>query len=358
VVDYQDKNDLYDFMKNVSSATLGIIATGQALLAELYDITLANGGPTYSFTSFQVSLSAAVYPSVTPATYLTGLTIKRDTITQKVGVEAGQMKLTLTPQGDSPNAPVEIAGYPILQAARYGFLDGATVRLSKLFMNEPAAGSPLDTSPGAVAWYVGTIQQLEMDRFSVVATVDDYLAYLGNQQMPRVLYQVGCFHNVYDAGCTLLKSAFTVSGTLTSVGDAAHFVASALGQPTAYFNLGVLTFTSGVNNGKQANVASFAAGGAFAMRNPFAQAPSPGDTFTVYPGCDLQQATCSNSNSAVGPPFNNLSHFSGQPYVPVPETITDGGTDNPPAQTPGAQAGQVIGSAVTMQTSIPGGYIT
>lgn len=330
-------------MKNASSATLAILAAGQYLLAELYDITLRTG-QVYRFTSFQVPLTAAIYPSGTKYTYGTGLTIERETITQKTGTEAANLELKITPQPDSPYAPVLINGYPIIQAARYGMLDGATVQHSKLFMNLPASGNgALDTSPGAVSWFVGTVQDVQADRFTLDIKVDDYLAYLANQQMPRQLFGVGCFHQVYDTGCTLLKSAFTVSGSVTAVTDGAHF-STGLAQADDYFDLGVLTFTSGVNNGLTANVASYKnASGAMVLRFPFPKAPAVGDTFTVYPGCDLQQATCTNK-------FNNLAHFGGQPYIPVPETVIDGGTTNVQQQSAGAQAGQLIGSQPSGRT--------
>ena len=331
-------------MKQASSATLAILATGEYQLAELYAITLVTG-QQYRFTNYPIPLTAAVYPSGTKNTYQTGLTIMRDTITQKVGVEAGNMKVKLSPQWDSPNAPVLIAGYPLWQAASLGFLDGATVGMSKLFMATPAAGSQLDTSPGAVGWFLGAVQEVELDRLTVELTIDDYLAFLGNQQMPRQLFQAGCFHQVYDAGCTLLASAFTVTGSVSAVTDASHFT-SGLTQADDYFDLGVLTFTSGVNNGLSANVNTFKhASGSFAFRFPFPVAPSPGDTFKVYPGCDLTQATCSSK-------FSNLAHFSGMPYIPVPETILDGGVDNPPTQAIGAQAGQMISSLPTGQSNL------
>jgi hypothetical protein len=328
-------------VKQASPQTLAILASGQYILAELYAITLVTG-QSYYFTDFQVPLTSAVYRGPAAQTYLTGITITRETITQKAGIEAGNMAVTLAPQPDSPNAPILIAGYPLHQAAANGFLDGATVSMAKLFMNPPIPPAFLNpaASGGAVGWFLGTVQNVEMDRVSVTLTVDDYLAYLGNQQMPRILYSPGCFHQVYDAGCTLLKSSFTVSGTIASAGDGAHFTTN-LTQADGYFNLGVLTFTSGTNNGRSGTVSLFKhASGAFSMNFPFPVAPGVGDTFSVYPGCDLQQSTCSGK-------FANLAHFSGQPYIPTPETILDGGTDNPPLQTPGAQAGQIIGSQPT-----------
>jgi uncharacterized phage protein (TIGR02218 family) len=335
-------------MRSASAATLAILAGGKYLLAQLYDITLSTG-QVYHFTDFQIPLTASIYaPAAGPFTYQTGLTITRDTITVKTGMNGGTMKLVLTPQADSPNAPVLINGYPFLQACRLGFFDGATIQMSKLFMNVPAPGAAVDTSPGAVGWFLGTAEDVQAGRFSAEISVDDYLALLGVQQMPRQLFGVGCYHQVYDAGCTLLKSAFTSTGTVSTVTDGAHFTTN-LTQADDYFDLGVITFTSGANSGFSANVSSFKnASGAIVTNYPFPRAPAVGDAFSIYPGCDLQQATCSGK-------FANLAHFGGQPYIPVPETILDGGASAPAAQTRGAQAGQLIGSAPSAQQTY-GGY--
>ena len=319
-----------------------ILSSGEIGLTELYDITLATG-QTYHFTGGDGPLTgiSVLTPQGTigPFNYASGFIIVRGKVNQKIGVEAGQLEVSMAPQTDYSSGAPTIAGYPIQQAARYGFLNGARFSYNELYTN-PAIGNNLS----AVGFFSGLVQEIQADRLAAHLTVEDFLAYLGNQQMPRPLFGVGCFHKIYDAGCTLLKSNFTVSGTLTSVGDSAHFVASGMGQPTGYFKLGQLTFASGANAGVSGPVNSFTHPGAFAMGFPFPVAPSPGDTFTVYPGCDLQQATCSNSNSAVGPAFNNLAHFAGEPYTPQPLTLLDGGTDNPPAQVPGATAGTVIGS--------------
>jgi hypothetical protein len=326
-------------MKNCSAATQAILATGQYLFYRLYDITLTSG-QTFHFTDGEIALpSVTVYVpggTIGPFSYQTGMTIIFENLTQKAGTEAGTMKITLVPQPDSPNAPLLFNGYSLMQAARYGFLDGATVRMSKCFLNPPTAGI-LDTSPGAMGYFLGTIQDLAPNRYFLDVTVEDYLALLGAQQMPKNLDQVGCFHQIYDGGCGLLKSTFTVSGTISTATDAAHFTTN-LTQADDYFGLGVITMTSGAASGQQAHVSRYKhTSGAVAIANPFSVAPSPGDTFSIYPGCDRQQATCSTK-------FSNLARFTGVPYMPVPETILDGGTDNPPLQTRGSQAGQIIGS--------------
>lgn len=341
-------------MKNCSTATEAILASGSFLLYHLYDLIL-NTGQTYHFTDGEVPLSnVTVYVpggTIGPYNYQTGMTIVRDKLSQKAGTEAGQLKVAFIPQADSPNNPIRIAGYPIMQAARYGFLRGATLRMSKMFLIPPmATGGQLDLSPGAMGYFLGTVQGVEVDRFFVDLTVEDALSLLGNQQMPQNLFAVGCFHQVFDPGCTLLAATYTVTGSVSTAGDGAHFTTS-LTQADDYFDLGVLTMTSGAAAGQSANVQSFKhASGAVILLNPFSAVPSPGDNFSVYPGCDRQQPTCITK-------FGNLPHFAGVPNMPVPETIVDGGTDNPPVQTPGAQAGQIIGSQPAGRT-VYGGYRT
>jgi hypothetical protein len=338
-------------VKNSSAATQAILAGGQYILYCLYNVTLASG-QTYFFTDGEVPLNGVTLyvpgGTIGPFNYQTGLTLARDTVTMKAGTESGSMKLAMIPQADSPFSTL-IAGYPIMQAARYGFLDGATVLMSKCFLLPPAAtGGQLDVSPGAMGYFLGTMQGIDVDRFFVDVTIEDYLSLLGAQQMPAPLFQVGCFHQVYDAGCGLLRAIFTVSGTISTAGDAAHFTTN-LTQADDYFGLGNMTMTSGAAIGQSVNVASYKnASGAISVVNPFSVAPSPGDTFTAYPGCDRQQATCTTK-------FSNLKRFGGVGYMPVPETILDGGTDNPPLQTRGAQAGQIIGSSASAKQTY-GGY--
>jgi uncharacterized phage protein (TIGR02218 family) len=77
-------------------------------------------------------------------------------------------------------------------------------------------------------------------------------------------------------------------------------------------SLGTLTFNSGALAGKSYSIRQ-QTGGVFLLTVPVPVPPAAGDSITVYPGCDKQQNTCSAK-------FNNLQHFEGFPYVPVPET--------------------------------------
>ena len=88
-----------------------------------------------------------------------------------------------------------------------------------------------------------------------------------------------------------------------------------LSQATGYFDLGTITFTSGVLSGLSRTVQSYIKGipGTATLLGGFPSAPATGDTFNIYPGCDKLQGTCTNK-------FNNLTNFRGYPYVPINET--------------------------------------
>jgi len=330
-------------MKNASAATLSILAAGEFVVAELYQIVPKLGTSTYYFTNCDIPLSAAIYPSSTLNTYLTGLVIQREDLRQKVGVDATDMQLTVSPQWDSPGGPPTIGGYSFLQACRLGILDSAQVTMSKLYMLPPAPGAQIDTSPKAVQWFQGVVGSIEVGRLSAKITASSNLSLMG-VQMPRSLFQVGCAHQVYDPGCTLSAATFTVAGTVGStVFSGANFQTN-LTAADNYYDLGVITFTSGVLNHIAASIKTFKhTNGIIQLFTPLPSTPSTGDTFNIYPGCDHQLSTCISK-------FSNKMHFKGEPFIPVPETMIDGGTSNPPVQAPGYQAGQIIGNAIAATT--------
>lgn len=322
-------------MKQASTAAQAILSSGSFIKTDLYVITLTTGA-SYYFTNGDVQASTFIYPSGTLNSYLKGFTFIRDTTSQSVGLDAQELDLKIFPQWDNPGGPPTIAGYTISQAARLGLLDNATILYAKLFQNDP-----LDFTPGAVGWYSGVTASMDITRYGLNVKVSSDILVLNQVQMPRALYQPGCVHTVYDAGCTLLKSSFTYSGTTGTVTSNSLFNSSGLSQADHYFDLGVVKFTSGLNTGYSASVKSYIhTSGVIQLSIPMPSTIHAGDTFTVYPGCDHQQSTCTNK-------FANLIHFKGMPYVPVPETLYDGGTSNPPnSVAPANQAGNLIGSRI------------
>jgi hypothetical protein len=306
-------------VKPASAAALAILSGGMSIRADLYAITLTSGA-SYYFTSFDQALTAAIYPSVAQNTYQMGYVIMRGSTEQKVGLDSQELELKIYPRPDNPGGAPLIAGYSILQAGRLGILDNAIITYAKLFMNKPAYGANLDTSPGAIGWFQGLVSDLSADRAMTTIKLSANIITLNQVQMPKNLYQATCSHTVYDAGCTLLKASFTKTGAVTGTPSTFSF-ASNMGAAYAlgYFSLGVLTFTSGANKSFSATVKSYDGAGNFALQIPMPAPIAAGDTYSVYPGCSRLMNVCSGK-------FNNLAHFKGMPFIPVPETLYDGGT--------------------------------
>lgn len=326
-------------MRNASAAALAIMSGGSYLLAGLYDITLQNGN-IYHFTDFDIPLKAAINPSGVINQYLTGLTITRGAITNEVGMAVQDMELTIAAQQDNPAGTVLFSGYPLQQAIRLGLMDNALVQYSELYMNYPAAGQPLDTSAKGIPWFNGNVGDIEpvgvLSSLMKVASGQQYFTV----QMPRNLYQGGCVHTVYDPGCTLSQAAFTATGHIVSVTNNGQFTTS-LTAADRFYEMGVLKFTAGNNFGFSSTVKTYLnSSGVVQVVMPFPFAPGIGDTFSLFPGCDHTQSTCKAK-------FNNILHFKGFPFVPVTETLYDGGSSQPPNTSPaGAQAGNIVGSRI------------
>lgn len=193
----------------------------------------------------------------------------------------------------------------IFHSIMVGMWDGAQVLIERLWMD--GSGNQI----GKITRWFGELGDIkEIGRTKAVFNGKSMVQRL-NQKAPRNLLQPGCLHMLYDAGCTLNKSSFLVSGIVQS-GSTVNKLLTNLTNADGYFDLGTLTFTSGANNGLSATVKQYLSTSVYFNR-PLLFVPSNGDTFSIYPGCDKQQATCSGK-------FSNLANFKGFPYVPAPET--------------------------------------
>lgn len=278
-------------MKTASGPLRTLIESGQFFQADLYTITLIDG-TIIRYTSADIPLSFG------GNTFLR-FGIERDKIKVALGFSVDNMKVQI-----APLATDLISGIHWGQAIRTGLLDGAQVLIEKAYL------SVWPTIVGTLHGFQGNISDIDGSRSAFQLQVKSALELL-NIDMPRNLYQGTCNHIVYDAGCTLLRSSFTVTGSVSG-SPSFNGIATALGQAAGYFDQGVLAFTSGPNNGSRRTVKSFASG-AFSFAFPLPALPTVGDTFAVYPGCDRTQATCIAK-------FSNAIHFKGYPFVPTPET--------------------------------------
>lgn len=326
-------------MKTASGATLAILSSGQYKYAELYDFELTDGSHIYLTTSDAPLV-------VGGNTYSSSILIRRQSMTQKIGLEAQTLELDMWPREADVTAPT-FAGFSLQAAAQIGVLDYARVVFSKLFLS-----SWSDTTPGAIVWFSGVVNNVTAGRNNVRVVVDDDLAQL-NVAMPKNIVQSGCIYTTYDTGCGLNVATFSVSGVVSGTPTNTFFTTS-LTQAAAYFDLGNITFTSGPNSGLSALVKfSFQPSGGIRLVKPLPTAPVAGNNFVIYPVCRKTQAACANNNAALGAPFNNLPRFRGAPYVPVPETLYDGGVaqSNSEVTTPAGQSGPITGSTIGSRTT-------
>ena len=281
-------------MKAASAPLIALFASGQPfLMADCYTITLISGA-VYRYTSFDVDLTYG------GTTWLAGgPVIERGPTRIVIGLEVGTMGFRVSPKDTDL-----LGSQTWFQAACAGALDGATVLLERAFMET------VPSVVGTIKQNIGTIASLTVDRGTVETTCNAPTELL-NIQMPRNLYQSGCQHTLFDAGCALSPASYAVTGVVASAPTRTSFGAS-LAQGAGYFDLGAVQFTSGALSGLKRTVKTWA-GGVITLLNPTPVAPAVSDNFTLWPGCNRAQATCSSK-------FSNLVNFKGFPFVPAPET--------------------------------------
>lgn len=327
-------------MKSKSNAALrAILATGTWAQVELYDFAILNG-PTLRFTTGQVSTTYGGND------YRTGLIIQRGAIKQSLGFEVGSMALTISPQFDDKDGAPNVAGQAFLSAARARVLDSARISMTKVFYPAVFTGGTqfsVDWRPSAAQgalWYVGTVNRVDTGRSQCEIDVHDDIELL-NVAMPRNLVQTTCLNTLFDTACTLSEASFRDISAVsnTAFTPTISRFSSGLVRPDGYYDQGRIAFTSGANAGLTRVIKRYTLSvGTIEVVRPFPSPPLNGDFFTVTAGCKKTRAACNNSSSSVGPAFNNLAHFRGMPYVPVPETLYDGGTSAAGAvATPGVQ---------------------
>jgi uncharacterized phage protein (TIGR02218 family) len=282
-------------MKTASAGLIAHLAsTNQFRTADLYTVTLRSG-TILRLTTWDrdVVISGNTFSASAP--YVT-----RGRCSFKLGLEVSELKMTVLAAITNL-----VEGYPFLQACKLGRLDGASVQLERLYM--PTAG---DVSLGTVVLFIGNVADMSIQHLSVDFVVKSDIEQL-NRRVPLHVIQAPCHNVLYDAGCALVKASFRVATSAQS-GSTTLKVITSLVQADTYFDLGELAGESGANVGISRTVKSYV-GGIFKLHVPFPNTPGIGDTFGAYPGCDHLQATCGGSK------FNNLIHFGGQPYTPVPE---------------------------------------
>jgi len=288
-------------MKNTTPALLSMFASmrnsADAVLymTELYTIWLRSGTVlTISGADIPVTWNGLVYSA--SSVQLSGMKYR-----SQIGLSADSQQIIV-----SARSTDLIGGVPALQAIQQGVLDGAQIQRERVFLsswNSPPIGS--------VILFKGRVTSIDsVGRVTATITVASDLVLL-DLDMPRNLFQPTCANTLFDAGCGILKTGFTVTGAVTGISDMSTIQWS---SSTTDYSQGTVLWTSGANSGvtktiKTSNATSFQ------LVNHLPVAPAVGDTFTITKGCDHTMTTCRGR-------FNNIQNFRGFPYVPPRSVVT------------------------------------
>jgi len=230
-------------MLAASPALIQFLETGQPFIAaDLYVITLANGTPITPPTKiYLTSLDRNVtYTGVYPSDPDYGVNTYISLGQTSTGAPAIQRSKVNRDISQSSKVDLEIiAGpgvimmnQPILETIALGLWSNAFVWIRRAWIlpsdvpsrytNPPGNwNTPLPTNmggagDGTVVWFAGWVGAVtKIGMVSASLEVRDALYYL-NRPMPKNLFSPGCYHNLYDAGCSVPIKNFTRTGVINS----------------------------------------------------------------------------------------------------------------------------------------------
>lgn len=163
----------------------------------------------------------------------------------------------------------------------------------------------------------GAIGQVRRGRLQFVAEMRS-LAHVLGQTIGRT-FQASCDAALGDTRCgvDLNDPAFKVTGTVVSLsGDRGFAVSGLSGFAEGWFALGTISWLTGANTGRNAEVLSHAQTGADVIITLLEAPVRPieiGDTFDIFAGCDKLFETCQSK-------FSNSVNFRGFPHIPGQDT--------------------------------------
>jgi len=168
-----------------------------------------------------------------------------------------------------------------------------------------------DLTQGALIQRTGHLGEVTCNRGSFSAELRGL-----TQAYSRVIGELtspGCRADLGDARCGVDLGPFTVTGTITAVdADLVTLSDSSRTEPgpdsssSGYFDFGLLTMTSGDNDGFSMEIKSYDVG-VFVLQLPLPYVVAVGDTYTASAGCDKALATCRDK-------FDNVVNFRGEPW--------------------------------------------
>jgi uncharacterized phage protein (TIGR02218 family) len=141
------------------------------------------------------------------------------------------------------------------------------------------------------------------------------------QQPGGRLFQYTCDADLGDTRCgvDLDTPAYRASGTILAVVDTRRLIVDGLADyDAAWFNRGILAFTSGPNDGRAMEIKNHTHRAGLIeieLWQPMGEPVAIGDTITATAGCDKRLETCTAR-------FANAVNYRGFPHMPGNDFVT------------------------------------
>ena len=266
------------------------IALGSTTLAYALKITRADAA-VYAFTSAQDN---AVIGGVT---YLSTPGLAVSSIVHDAGPAVDNLELTAVDDGTIFTRPDVFGGL---------WRNAAFV----IYRYNHAS-----VTDGVETLMAGTLGEVRYLRNSLTVELRGLQQYL--QQPIGNLSSATCRARLGDTLCTKSLGAFTATGVaVTTATSNQVFTASSLAQAADYFGEGILTWTTGLNDGLSQKVKTHATGGVLTLSLPMFQTVAVGDQFTIVAGCRKRLAEDCITK------FSNVLNFQGEPHLPGIDAMT------------------------------------
>lgn len=265
-------------------------ASGDTTLAWGLKITRTDA-TVYGFTSHQRDVT------INAVDYLAGPGLDVQSLVSSAGMAVDNTELTIIADDDSTFTR------PDILAGRW---DGAAFELFIFNWATPADGRDVV--------FAGHLGQVKPRRGAYVVELRGLQHYL--QQPVGSVSTKTCRARLGDALCGVTLASYTVTGTLTGVTSQQVFTDTSRAEADDYFAEGVLTFTSGANDGLSFRVRTYAAD-TFTLAVPPVLPVEVGDTYSVHAGCRKRLAEDCVAK------FDNALNFQGEPHRPTVDDITE-----------------------------------
>lgn len=219
--------------------------------------------------------------------------------------EAGYMPSAISYTIDTDVSNLDITG--LLDS---GFITQLDLELGKYDYAEVVVYliNYMDTSMGDILLKRGWLGEIEIHNEKYTVELLSLMEALHSSELCNI-YSPNCRAILGDSKCGVNLTSFTTSGIVNVVNSSIEFTTN-LTAINDYYNNGLITWTTGDNDGSTMEVKDFTqTSGIVTIFLPMPYTIVAGDTFTIYPGCDKSLTTC-------GSVFNNVINFRGEPFLP------------------------------------------